>query len=245
MAPSSVDVLGSLVEDKEPRFSLPTQMDLCTTKRRKLWTQSYLHERRPGLQNLLPSVDCALQLVSQLAAMLSENRPCKGMALNIMLPVATIAHNILSLPKLPVEAVDTVSRGRLSEATPSQAIAELARLSGLSMVALVMKASSGDTQYCDARRKHPVRELMQCTTDQDWIGLDDLRLWVVVIHFLLETKRGRQWFLCEITRLLTKGSAQSWDGLLARLHRVAWVEGLDPSGTEQLRAHVNDRPIHK
>ncbi|KAH6682212.1 hypothetical protein F5X68DRAFT_24476 [Plectosphaerella plurivora] len=218
------DVLGSLVNDAPPRFrSMPTSLPP-----RSMASASRKFRSTSPLDNAaILVIDGALDAATQLATLLNRTWDAQKLTLDLLLPVTAITHTVLSLPR-PMQF----------NTSPLCAAAELVRMSVLAMLSTVITTTSGDTFYCEERRRKHAGELL-VQSGAVW-ACAELRLWVLVIQALVEPG-PRNWLLDEITSTMVSLSLRSWDDLMGTLQQVVWVDRAAMEEMEQLREDIEAR----
>lgn len=233
----SADVLGSVLEDARPRFPLPASTLALPSVSRSRYVQRLL----VSLRNLEPHsktpstvIDNSLQSASQLAALLTDVCQKSGMKLDLLIPSCTMAHQVLSLPRIDYP---TRERG-MNSSWPISGVAELIRLSALSLFAVVVTQTSGEAIYVASRRQAPVKLLLTQISENIWSGRQELKLWVLVVHSCIETGSSRLWLVDQIVQVMSLLGLRSWTDLMSCLRRVVWIEKIALSGMAQLRSDV-------
>jgi hypothetical protein len=185
-------------------------------------------------------IDSALQLASQLAALLTDVCQNSRMKLDLLIPSCTVAHQVLTLPCMDY----STRKGVMESSWFISGVAELIRLSVLSLFAMVVTQTSGEAIYVASRRKAPVKLLLTQIDDNIWTGRQELRLWVLVIHSCIETGSSRLWFLDQIAQVMSLLRLRSWADLMSCLRRVVWIEKIALSEMAQLRSDVEGSLKH-
>ena len=210
----SADVLGSLVADVPPRFQAP---NLATHPSPlgagRFWPCQNFKLLSTSDEASTAIIDSALSTAKELATLLSSSWNGKRLTLDLMMPVCTLTHIVLSLPRMTVM-------------TPASAAAELVRVSVLAMLSTVISTMSGDMLYCAVLRKIDPRMLFAQCEAGAWNGWTELKMWLLAIQALLHAESGsiRSWLLDEMVATMSTLSLQSWDGFMSSLHKVVWVE---------------------
>lgn len=181
-------------------------------------------------------IDSALQLASQLAALLTDVCQKSGMKLDILIPSCAMAHQALSLPCMDY----STRKSGMENLWSISGVAELIRLSVLSLFAIVVTQTSGEAIYVASRRRAPVKLLITQIDDNIWTGRQELKLWVLVIHSCIETGSPRLWFLDQIAQVMSLLKVRSWTDLMSCLRRVVWIEKIALSEMAQLRSDVEN-----
>lgn len=163
------------------------------------------------------------------------------MALDLLIPVCTVAHDVLALPRLTYGKTSTRRPEAMFQITPACAAAELIRISVLSMLSTVITTTSGDSLYCATRRKFPMQQLVTLTEEGVGIGWEELRLWVIVIQTLMETGSARLWCLDQITHAMSLLLLRSWDDLMCCIRQVIWIEKAAILEMAQLKSDIETR----
>jgi len=163
------------------------------------------------------------------------------MTLDLLIPVCTIAHDVLALPRLTYGKPSTRRPEAMFQITPACAAAELIRISVLSMLSMVITTTSGDSSYCATRRKFPMQQLVTLTEEGVGIGWEELRLWVIVIQTLMETGSARLWCLDQITHAMSLLFLRSWNDLMCCIRQVIWIEKAAILEMAQLKSDIETR----
>lgn len=160
------------------------------------------------------------------------------MTLGLLIPVCTIAHDVLSLPSFTYDGPSAKRQGAMSQITPVCATAELVRISVLSLLSTVMTTTSGDSLYCATHRRGHVRQLLMQTDDGVWDECEELKLWVLVIQTLMEAGSARLWLLDQITHAMSLLLLRSWDDLMSCIRQVTWIEKAATQEMAQLKSDI-------
>lgn len=189
-------------------------------------------------------INSAIQSAFHLADLLNNvPRGCaREMALDLMIPVSQIAHDILSLPRL-CHTLDGGKHCAILSRTPASAVAELVRLSALSLVSTVITTTSGDDLYCAIYRRSLAGDLLLYTkaSSRAWAGREQLKMWVLVIQVMMETRPARRWLMDEIMATMDSLSLRSWEDLVSCLYRVAWVKHAAMREMVRLKSDIEER----
>lgn len=234
------DLLGSMVEDAEPRFPLPRDLPTLPEAARSKYVQKLLTSLRtdePPNQEQIAVIDGALALTNQVAVLLNEVWLVSPFALDLLIPVCALAHQVLSLQRM----ISIPKRNRISHATSTEILAEIVRISSVCLFALVMTQSSGDALYIAARRNNSVKQLMARLDDKFWKGKEDLRLWVLVIQVCMGVGSLKPWYLSQITQTMSRIRLRSWEDLMDCLRKVVWIEKVSPLEMTHLRSDIGER----
>ncbi|KAH6954298.1 hypothetical protein DER45DRAFT_540439 [Fusarium avenaceum] len=237
------DVLGSVLEDARPRFPLPASTFALPSVSRSRYVQRLLASLQSlGPHNRTPStiIDGSLQLASQLAALLTDACQKSQMKLDLLIPSCTMAHQVLSLPRIGYSITTT----GMDNSWQISGLAELIRLSALSLFAMVVTQTSGEAIYVASRRKAPVKVLLTQISDNVWTGRQELKLWVLVIHSCIETGSSRLWLVDQIVQVMSLLGLKSWTDLMSCLRRVVWIEKIALLEMAQLRSDVETSLKH-
>lgn len=189
----------------------------------------------------LAAVETYLLSASQLAILLKQISGPAVTVLDMLHPVSTIAHHVMSLPGPRHSQEHWKDNNATRHISPICAIAELVRSSVLTLVSIVIATTSGDTHYLTRQRDRPVRFLFTQTDDGIWESCGDLRLWVLVIQSLIEKRSERSWFLDEIARVMSLMSLTSWSQVVSALHNVIWIERVALKEMARLKLDVESR----
>ncbi|KAF5554310.1 hypothetical protein FMEXI_2061 [Fusarium mexicanum] len=233
------DLLGSMVEDAEPRFCLPRDSPTLPEATRSRYAQKLLTSLRSDeqrIQEQIAVIDGALTSTNQVAVLLNEVWLVSPFALDLLIPVCALAHQVLSLQRMN----SILKRNGLSYTTSTEILAEIVRVSAVSLFALVMTQSSGDALYVAARRNNSVRRLMAHLDGKFWKGKEELRLWVLVIQVCMGVGSSKPWYLDQITQTMTCIQLRSWEDLMDCLRKVVWVEKVSPLEMTHLRSDIGE-----
>ena len=250
---NSTDVLGSLVYDTQPRFpqlhcpSVPAHAPLVACGQ----TTSNAAER-PGIASLPDKIssiviNSAIESALRLAVLLNHmpRNSAHQMALDLLIPVCKIAHDILSLPRLHYGGLEKERQYAVPQRMPISAAAELVRITALALVATVITTTSGDDLYCAVYRRGHVRDLLVCTKAESRAGWGHLRLWVLVVQALMEIEPARAWLLDEVMDAMDSLAIRSWECLVSCLHQIAWVEGAATQEMARFKYEIEERLAHR
>lgn len=250
MSFNSADVLGSLVDDAPPRFQLPRHSCVLSCAKQsnlhcaqRLLASSQVSKMTSSLDEVgIVVIDSALNSASQLASLLNYAWNASRMNLDLLIPVCTLAHDVLSLPRM-TNCIRPNERAQeaISRMTPVCAVVELVRMSVLALLSTVITTTSGDNLYCAAQRRSHVRQLLTQCGANVWAGWAELKLWVLIIQTLMEAGSARLWFVDEIMNTMSCLSLQSWDDLMYRLRQVVWVEKAAIPEMAQLKCDIETR----
>ncbi|KAF5987927.1 hypothetical protein FCOIX_720 [Fusarium coicis] len=235
------DLLGSMVEDAEPRFPLPRDLPTLPEATRSRYAQKLLTSLRSddqGSKKPVSIIDGALTSASQVAILLNEVWHVSPFALDLLVPVCALAHQVLSLQRINSIA----RRDGLWNARSTGILAEIVRISAVSLFALVMTQSSGDALYVAARRNTSAEQLMAQLGDKFWEGKEELKLWVLVIQVCMGVGSSKPWYLDQITQTMSRIRLHSWEGLMDCLRKVVWVEKVSPLEMTLLRSDIGEWP---
>ncbi|KAG5783572.1 hypothetical protein H9Q73_002752 [Fusarium xylarioides] len=233
------DLLGSMVEDAEPRFPLPRDLPTLPKATRSRYVQKLLTSLRSDeqpIQEQIAVIDGALTFTNQVAVLLNEVWLVSPFALDLLIPVCALAHQALSLQRMK----SIPKRNGLSNATSTEIFAEIVRISAVSLLALVMTQSSGDALYIAARRINSVKQLMGQLDDKFWKGKEELKLWMLVIQVCMGVGSSKPWYLGQITQTMSRIRLRSWEDLMICLRRVVWVEKVSPLEMTHLRSDIGE-----
>ncbi|KAF5617511.1 uncharacterized protein FTJAE_12640 [Fusarium tjaetaba] len=233
------DLLGSMVEDAEPRFPLPRDLPTLPETTRSRYVQKLLTSLRSDeqpIQDEIAVIDGALTSTKQVAVLLNEVWLDSPFALDLLIPVCALAHQVLSLQRIN----SIPKRDGFSHATSTGILAAIVRISAVSLFALVMTQSSGDALYVAARRNHSVKQLMEQLDDRFWEGKEELKLWVLVIQVCMGVGPSKPWHLDQITRTMSRIRLRAWEDLMDCLRKVVWVEKVSPLEMTHLRSDIGD-----
>ncbi|KAG4286314.1 hypothetical protein FPRO06_07574 [Fusarium proliferatum] len=233
------DLLGSMVEDSEPRFPLPRDLPTLPEATRSRYVQKLLTSLRSDErtnQEQIAVLDGALTLTNQVAVLLNEVWLVSPFALDLLIPVCALAHQVLSLQRMnPIP-----KRNGVLNATSTEIFAEIVRISSVCLFALVMTQSSGDALYIAARRNNLVGQLMAQLDDKFWKGKEELQLWVLVMQVCMGVGSSKPWYLDQITQTMSRIRLRSWEDLMDCLRRVVWIEKVSPLEMAHLRSDIGE-----
>ncbi|KAF5699982.1 hypothetical protein FMUND_14527 [Fusarium mundagurra] len=233
------DLLGSMVEDAEPRFPLPRDLPTLPKASRSRYVKKLLTSLRSDeqqTQGQIDVIDGALTSTNQVAVLLNEVWLASPFALDLLIPVCALAHQVLSLQRMN----DIPQRNGFSHAASAEILAEIVRISAVSLIALVMTQSSGDALYVAARRNDSVKQLMTQLDDRFWKGKEELQLWVLVIQVCMGFGSSKPWYLDQITQTMPRIRLRSWEDLMDCLRKVVWVEKVSPLEMTHLRSDIGE-----
>lgn len=114
-------------------------------------------------------------------------------------------------------------------------MAELVRVTALTMVRIVMAKTSDDDLYCANNTGLVLRQLFQQTGDKDWKKCNEVRLWILATQTLLEKGPLRHWFLDEMIRIMSLLSIKSYKAVMHCLQKVVWIDKLTTQEMAQLK----------
>jgi len=235
----SCDLLGSMAEDAIPRFPLPRDLPTLPEATRSKYSQKLLTslrgDQRPN-QEQIAVIDGALTLTNQVAVLLNQVWLVSPFALDLLIPVCALAHQVLSLQRMN----STPKRNEFPHATSTGILAEIVRISSVCLFALVMTQSSGDALYIAARRNNSVKQLMAQLDDKFWNGKEELQLWVLVIQVCMGVGSSKPWYLDQITQTMSRIRLRSWEDLMDCLRKVVWVEKVSPLEMTHLRSDIGE-----
>ncbi|KAI3576021.1 hypothetical protein IWW34DRAFT_745546 [Fusarium oxysporum f. sp. albedinis] len=233
------DLLGSMVEDAEPRFPLPRDLPTLPKATQSRYVQKLLTSLRSDdqlIKEQIAVIDGALTSANQVAVLLNEVWRISPFALDILIPVCALAHQVLALQRMN----SIQERHNSPSATSTGLFAEIIRVSAVSLFALVTTQASGDALYVAARRNTSVKHLMAQLDDKIWKGKEELKLWVLVIQVCMGVGSSKPWYLDQITQTMSHVRLQSWEGLMDYLRKVAWVEKVSPLEMTHLRSDIGE-----
>ncbi|KAF5561807.1 hypothetical protein FNAPI_3495 [Fusarium napiforme] len=232
------DLLGSMVEDAEPRFPLPRDLPTLPEAARSRYVQKLLTSLRNDdqLPEQISVIDGALTSTNQVAVLLNGVWLDSPFALDLLIPVCALAHQVLSLQRIN----SIPERDGFSQATSTEILAEIVRISAVSLFALVMTQSSGDALYVAARRNDSVEQLMTQLDDRFWERKEKLKLWVLVIQVCMGVGFLKTWYLDQITQTMSRIRLRSWEDLMDCLRKVVWVEKVSPLEMTHLRSDIGE-----
>ncbi|KAF4951345.1 hypothetical protein FGADI_7543 [Fusarium gaditjirri] len=233
------DLLGSMVEDAEPRFPLPRDLPTLPIATRSRYVQKLLTSLRDDdelIKQQITVIDGALTSANQVAVLLNEVWHVSPFALDLLIPVCALAHQVLSIKRITF----IPKCHEYLHATPTGILAEIVRISVVSLFALVMTQASGDALYVAARRNNSVEQLMAQLDDRIWKGKEELKLWVLVIQVCMGVGSSKSWYLDQITQTMLRVCLRSWEDLMDCLRKVVWVEKVSPVQMTHLRSDIGE-----
>ncbi|KAG6997060.1 hypothetical protein FocnCong_v016118 [Fusarium oxysporum f. sp. conglutinans] len=233
------DLLGSMVEDAEPRFPLPRDLPTLPKATRSRYVQKLLTSLRSDDQPIkeqIAVIDGALTSANQVAVLLNEVWRVSPFALDLLIPICALAHQVLALQRM-----NSIPRRHNSpSATSTGLFAEIIRVSAVSLFALVTTQASGDALYVAARRNTSVKHLMAQLDDNIWKSKEELKLWVLVIQVCMGVGSSKPWYLDQITQTMSRVRLRSWEDLMDCLRKVVWVEKVSPLEMTHLRSDIGE-----
>ncbi|KAI7768181.1 hypothetical protein LZL87_012030 [Fusarium oxysporum] len=215
------DLLGSMVEDTEPRFPLPRDLPTLPEATRPRYVQKLLTSLRSDDQPIkeqITVIDGALTSANQVAVLLNEVWHVSPFALDLLIP----------------------KRHDSPRATSTGIFAEIVRISAVCLFALVMTQASGDVLYVAARRNTSVKQLMAQVDDHIWKGKEELKLWVLVIQVCIGVGSSKPWYLDQITQTMSCIRLRSWEDVMECLRKVVWVEKVSPLEMTHLQSDIGE-----
>lgn len=218
------DVLGCLIFDTMPRIPLPKAIAASHTHRSSSPTfgdQAYhvISHRYPRILDLIVPLRSLAEL-AHVAKMphTPESRSagwCKWTP-----QFANAAHEILVLPRMR----DFQSLTPPPEEQDGQEeLREAIRVTAISFLLLVARNSAYDDMYDARYLRGRVAGLMPALQFIDWSGLEDLRLWILVISALDETGEARTYLVDHIRQLSGTLGLTGWNQIIQRVGEVAWM----------------------
>ncbi|KAH8179046.1 fungal specific transcription factor domain-containing protein [Sarocladium implicatum] len=218
------DVLGCLIFDTMPRIPLPKAIAASHTQRSATPTfgdQAYhiISHRFPRVLDMLVPLRSLAQL-SKVAEMPSTPDSKTAGWCKWIPQFANAAHEVLVLPRLR----DFQSLTPPPEEQDGQEeLREAIRVTTLSFLLLVARNSAYDDMYDARYLRGRVAALMPALELIDWSGIEDLRLWILVISALDERGQAREYLVDQIRQLTGMLGLTGWDQILQRVGEVAWV----------------------
>jgi hypothetical protein len=179
----------------------------------------------------------SLSYASQLGIVLNKHLADNPTDPDFVLPVLSLAHRVLSLPRRTL-----VTEESITATTQVWALAELVRNVTVSLVCIVVAQTSGDIAYMIPRRDIPFQYLMSLLDDEFWDGKLELKLWLLVVQLCTEASLARTWYLGQIIDTTSRLGRCSWKELMSCLRDVVWIEGLAPLEMAKLQWHI-ERPM--
>ena len=210
---------GSLVFDVRPRFKM-----LMSTP---VIPERYQVTEMKEAGDTFSDVRGILSSLPRLAHQISEPAmsPAQG-AVDIANSVLVLAHSILTLPRAATGMPQTT------------AVREIIRVTALAFVSFVLAASSQDTLYSPRHRLGQLRALLLLTKETDWIGMQELKLWVVVIGAMAEDGEDHTWLISLLLEQMRACGLSSWEELHDVLQRFAWSDSLAAHDVGRIETEV-------
>lgn len=144
----------------------------------------------------------------------------------------SLTHDLLSLPRYGREY------GFKYQETSQMAMREATRIAALIFVSTVICRCSGDELYCARNYQGRAREMLIASNDSDWIGLEELRLWTLVLCAMIED--DRTWYVEQIKQLMQECKLDTWDEVLRILRQIAWIDSLTAVEAATLALEVEE-----
>lgn len=119
------------------------------------------------------------------------------------------------------------------------AMREAIRVAALIFVSTIICRCSGDELYCARNYGGRARNVLTATNDSDWVGLKELRLWVLILCGMVED--DRTWFVEQIKHTMRDSRLDTWDEALRTLSQIAWIDSLTAVDAATLALEVEER----
>lgn len=138
-----------------------------------------------------------------------------------------LAHDMLSLPRhVALPDHDSILDSQL-------AMREAIRLAALVVVSLIITDCVEDQVNRDLftadNFRGRIKASLHTSQNLEWIGLKELKLWVLVIGAVIETGNERAWFVTKIKQAMRECGLEGWDQVILILKQVAWFDHLAAS----------------
>jgi hypothetical protein len=132
---------------------------------------------------------------------------------------ANAAHEVLVLSRMGDFQSYTFPLDRDSQ----EELRECVRVSIITFLLMMARNGAVDDMY-DARFvRGRVAGLMPSIEHIDWSGIEDLRLWILVISALDETGESRMYLVDQIRLVIGSLGLAHWDEVVQRVAEVAWM----------------------
>lgn len=235
-----VDVIGSLVFDRRPRFPRPKVISLegsnISTSSRSLdgvlcsWQRQY-----PRMYELVQ----ILRQLAQLADHINQAPlSIEHGSTYLFQALAVLVYDLLAMSH-PLTLHSSVSLATGTKG--SMAVREAVRLTALIYVTTILTKSSGDELYCPKKYQGAMMRVISATNDSDWDGLKQLQAWVLVIGALSSDGENRHWMIDRISPLMSSYGWVSWEELLVQVRHIAWNDALATEEQLSLKTQINER----
>ncbi|OBS22625.1 hypothetical protein FPOA_08960 [Fusarium poae] len=230
------DLFGCLKQDISPKFpSLHLQFEPQAT------LSPYTRRLVDSFERMHLSVDTPTVIIrnsfayaSRVAALLNKQWAENPTDSSFVLPTCSLAHQALSLPRW-----NLVTEEGMGAPAHVSALAELVRIATVSLFCIIVSQTSGDLGYIIPRRDVPFQYLMSLIDDKFWEGRLELKLWLLVNQFCVESGLSRIWYLEQIVDTMSQVNLCCWKDLMSCLKEVVWIEGLAPLDMSELRLYVD------
>ncbi|KAF4343755.1 hypothetical protein FBEOM_2257 [Fusarium beomiforme] len=233
------DLLGSLVQDAKPRFPLPRDLPTLPKATRSRYVQKLLTSLKnddESNEEPVALIDGALTSAHQVAVLLNEVWRVSPFQLDLLIPVCALSHQVLSLPRMN----NFSNQQDMPHPVSTAILAEIVRVSAISLFALITTQSSGDALYVTSRRNTTVKQLMTQIEDKIWKDKEELKLWVLTIQVCMGVDSSKPWYIDQITRTMSRLRLISWEQLMACLRKVVWVEKVSPLEMTHLKSDIGE-----
>lgn len=144
----------------------------------------------------------------------------------------SLTHDLLSLPRHDCE--DEF----VPQETSQMAMRESIRIAALIFVSTAICRCSGDELYCARNYRGRAREMLLASGDFDWAGLEELKLWTLVLCAMVED--DRTWYVEQIKQVMDERKLDTWDEVLCMLRQIAWIDSLTAVETAILASEVEE-----
>jgi hypothetical protein len=217
------DVLGSLIIDTVPRIPLPRAIAASNTRRCASPTfvdQSYhiFSQRFPKALDLLVPLR-SLEECAYVEKLPSTPMAAKAGWRKSVIQFANAAHEVLVLSRLH----DFQSYTSPLDRDGQEELRESIRVTIITFLLMLARNGAADDMY-DARFvRGRVAGLMPSIEHIDWSGIEDLRLWILVISALDETGESRMYLVDQIRLVIGSLGLAHWDEVVQRVAEVAWM----------------------
>jgi hypothetical protein len=132
---------------------------------------------------------------------------------------ANAAHEVLGLSRMS----DFQSHTAPLEGDSQDELRETIRVTIISFLLMIARNAAVDDMY-DARFiRGRVAGLMPSLELLDWSGLEDLRLWILVVSALDEIGEPRTYLVDQIRRVSGGLGLTTWEEIVQRVSEVAWI----------------------
>lgn len=135
-----------------------------------------------------------------------------------------LVHDLLSLPRyVALPEHDSILGSQM-------AMREAIRLAALVVVSLIITDCVEDqvnkNLFTAGNFRGRIKASLHKSQKLEWIGLKELKLWVLVIGAVIETGDERAWFVTKIRHSMRECGLDDWDQVIRILKQVAWFDHL-------------------